>query len=162
LEAKVVKAHATLISTTCLKSTESWSTQVRPANLDTVARTIYYKYYHPKEVLVSQGVLNRELNKAAGKRIDGEFADKSAGLTFVYPFGASLNVQKPAVPILSSGTISYPLSRPIGAVYQISNMGGKLMALGGAQMFSDAYIDKEENGKLFDVLVKFLTSGISI
>lgn len=33
------------------------------------------------------------------------------------------------------------------------------MALGGAQMFTDAYIDKEENGKLFDVLIQFLTSG---
>ena len=35
----------------------------------------------------------------------------------MYPFGATLNVQKPAVPILSSGTVSYPLNRPIGAAY---------------------------------------------
>jgi hypothetical protein len=35
----------------------------------------------------------------------------------VFPFGATLNVQKPAIPILSSGTVSYPLNRPIGAVY---------------------------------------------
>jgi hypothetical protein len=34
----------------------------------------------------------------------------------VYPFGATLNVQKPAIPILSSGTVSYPLNRPIAAV----------------------------------------------
>ncbi|KAI8929594.1 hypothetical protein BC831DRAFT_443325 [Entophlyctis helioformis] len=135
-------------------------------NPDAVTRTVYFKYYHPKEVYVTNGVLNRELNRAAGKRtgVAAEAGPQESGrfnpsaLTFVYPFGATLNVQKPAVPILSSGTVSYPLNRPVGAVYQISNKGGKLITLGSAQMFSDAYIEKEENGKLFDVLIQFLTS----
>ncbi|KAI8912523.1 hypothetical protein EDD86DRAFT_201600 [Gorgonomyces haynaldii] len=126
-------------------------------NPDAVARTVYYKYYHPKEVHVSQGVLNRELNRAAGKRTDKD-GDPKSSITFVYPFGASLNVQKPAIPLLSSGSVSYPLNRPVGAVYQSSSKGGKLLAIGAAQMFSDQYIDKEENGKLFDVLIQFLTS----
>jgi intraflagellar transport protein 52 len=39
-------------------------------NGDSVARTVYYKYFHPKEVYVTHGVVNRELNKAAGKKID--------------------------------------------------------------------------------------------
>lgn len=38
-------------------------------SLDAVTRTVYYKYYHPKEVYVSNGVLNREINRAAGKRV---------------------------------------------------------------------------------------------
>ena len=38
-------------------------------------------------------------------------------LAFLYPYGASLNVQKPAIPILSSGHTSYPLNRPIAAIY---------------------------------------------
>ncbi|KAI8894454.1 hypothetical protein BC833DRAFT_604835 [Globomyces pollinis-pini] len=133
-------------------------------NPDSMTRTVYYKYFHPKEVYVTQGVLNRELNKAAGKKTGktGENVPELAGfnpnsLTFLYPFGSSLNVQKPAVPILSSGTLSYPLNRPLGGVYQISNKGGKLFALGSAQMFSDSYLEKEENGKLFDVLIQFLT-----
>ena len=33
---------------------------------DSVVRTQYYKYFHPKECLVSNGVLNRGLAKAAG------------------------------------------------------------------------------------------------
>ena len=37
-------------------------------NIDAVIRTVYYKYFHPKEVHVMNGVLNRELNRAAGKR----------------------------------------------------------------------------------------------
>lgn len=38
-------------------------------------------------------------------------------ISFVYPFGATINVQKPAIPILSSGSTSYPFNRPIGACY---------------------------------------------
>ncbi|KAJ3285777.1 Intraflagellar transport protein 52, partial [Borealophlyctis nickersoniae] len=135
-------------------------------NPDAVTRTVYYKYFHPKEVYVTSGILNREINRAAGKRVGGavEGSVPEAGkynpscLTFVYPFGATLNVQKPAVPILSSGTVSYPLNRPIGAVYVNGNGRGKLVVVGSAQMFSDAYIEKEENGKLFDILVEFCTS----
>jgi intraflagellar transport protein 52 len=37
-------------------------------NSDGVARTEYFKYAHPKEALISTGILNREINKAAGKR----------------------------------------------------------------------------------------------
>lgn len=32
-------------------------------------RNVYYKYYHPKEALVSNGVLNRAISQAAGKGV---------------------------------------------------------------------------------------------
>ncbi|KAJ3417559.1 Intraflagellar transport protein 52 [Chytridiales sp. JEL 0842] len=129
-------------------------------NHDAVTRTVYYKYYHPKEVYVANGVLNREINRAAGKKVVGADSSKvsSSGLTFVYPFGATINVQKPAIPILSSGTVSYPLNRPIAAAYVSPNGKGKILVIGSGMMFSDTYIDKEENGKLFDVLINFLTT----
>ncbi|KAJ3034259.1 Intraflagellar transport protein 52, partial [Rhizophlyctis rosea] len=135
-------------------------------NPDAVTRTVYYKYFHPKEVYVTSGVLNREINRAAGKLVGGvvDHSIQEAGrynshaLTFLYPFGATLNVQKPAIPLLSSGTVSYPLNRPIGAVYVHPSGKGKLVVVGSAHMFSDMYIEKEENGKLFDVLVQFCTS----
>ena len=38
----------------------------------------------------------------------------STGLDFVYPYGSTISVQKPAVPILSSGKIAYPMNRPLG------------------------------------------------
>jgi intraflagellar transport protein 52 len=135
-------------------------------NPDAVARTVYYKYFHPKEVYVTQGVINRELNRAAGKKVGGQTTENSEHsifnphyLTFVYPFGSSMNIQKPGIPILSSGTVSYPLNRPVAGVYQASNHSGKVLALGSAHMFSDQYIDKEENGKLFDVLIQFLVKN---
>lgn len=38
-------------------------------------------------------------------------------LTFVYPFGATLSVMKPAVAVLSTGSVCFPLNRPILAFY---------------------------------------------
>lgn len=44
-------------------------------------------------------------------------------LTFVYPYGSTLNVVQPAVPVLTSGFVSYPLNRPISAFWskRVSN-----------------------------------------
>ncbi|XP_075022433.1 intraflagellar transport protein 52 homolog isoform X2 [Calonectris borealis] len=109
-------------------------------NNDAVVRNVYYKYHHPKEALISDGVLNR-------------------ALTFVYPFGATLNVMKPAVAILSTGSVCFPLNRPVLAFYQHENQGGKMAALGSSHMFSDQYLDKEENGKIMDVLFQWLTTS---
>ncbi len=93
---------------------------------------MHYKYLHPKEVLISDGLLNRTVLEAVGKaagRLDYDDMDGVAtgkggresgrfdgtGLDFVYPYGATLSVQPPAVPILSSGKIAYPMHRPLGA-----------------------------------------------
>lgn len=91
-------------------------------NNDAVVRNIYYKYFHPKEALVSNGVLNREISRAAGKVVTGVIEDEVVGnnaqaLTFVYPFGATLNVMKPAVAVLSTGSVCFPLNRPVLAFY---------------------------------------------
>lgn len=42
-------------------------------------------------------------------------------MSFVFPYGASLNVAKPAAPILTSGSVAYPLNRPLCAFYSASN-----------------------------------------
>lgn len=36
-------------------------------NSDSVVRTVYYKYLHPKEVFISNGILNKEIGAAASK-----------------------------------------------------------------------------------------------
>ncbi|XP_066092445.1 intraflagellar transport protein 52 homolog isoform X3 [Saccopteryx bilineata] len=108
-------------------------------NNDAVVRNVYYKYFHPKEALVSNGVLNR-------------------ALTFVYPFGATLSVMKPAVAVLSTGSVCFPLNRPILAFFHSKNQGGKLAVLGSCHMFSDQYLDKEENSKIMDVVFQWLTT----
>ncbi|XP_068119889.1 intraflagellar transport protein 52 homolog [Hyperolius riggenbachi] len=132
-------------------------------NTDTVIRNVYHKYFHPKEALISDGVLNREISRAAGKNVsalpdDERGSSNSQALTFVYPFGATLNVMKPAVSILSTGSVCFPMNRPIMAFYQSKGRGGKLAVVGSSHMFNDQYLDKEENGKILDVLVQWLTT----
>ena len=95
---------------------------------DSVVRTVYYKYLHPKEVHIANGVINREINIAAGMRTRAPQPGASGGagvppaisesspnanLAFAYPYGCSLAVQKPAYPVLSSGPLSFPLNRPV-------------------------------------------------
>lgn len=129
-------------------------------NSDAVVRNVYYKYFHPKEALVSNGVLNREISRAAGKVVTGIIDDESPGnnaqaLTFVYPYGATLSVMKPAAAVLSTGSVCFPLNRPVLAFYQKPN-AGKLAVMGSCHMFSDQYLDKEENSKIMDVLFQWL------
>jgi len=79
-------------------------------NNDSVVRSVYYKYFHPKEALVSNGVLNRAISRAAGKYVPGldDDIEKDSGLNpiaqalqFVYPYGSTLNVAKPSTALLS-------------------------------------------------------------
>jgi intraflagellar transport protein 52 len=66
-------------------------------------------------------------------------------LSFVYAYGATLTVQRPAVAILSSGGTSYPLNRPVCAFCTGQLGKGKLAVIGSAHMFSDSFLNKEEN-----------------
>ena len=73
----------------------------------------------------------------------------NAGLSFVYPYGATLNVQKPAFPLLSSGAISYPMNRPLCATYvHTRSKNAKLLVVGSAKLFDDEFLEKEDNSKL--------------
>ncbi|XP_018589519.1 intraflagellar transport protein 52 homolog [Scleropages formosus] len=131
-------------------------------NGDAVIRNVYYKYFHPKEALVSNGVLNREISRAAGKATTGIIDDESAGnnsqaLTFIYPYGATLSVMKPAVAVLSTGSVCFPLNRPVLAFHHVKD-AGKLAVLGSCHMFSDQYLEKEENSKIMDVVFQWLTT----
>ena len=45
---------------------------------DSVTRKVYYKFFHPKEVLITNGVLNREITRAAGKSSPAHSPDTAA------------------------------------------------------------------------------------
>ena len=80
-------------------------------NNDAVVRTNYYKYFHPKECLIQNGVLNRAVSEAAGKTVPGLSLDEGVdpqSLSFLYPHGATLNVARPATAVLSTGSVSFP------------------------------------------------------
>ncbi len=152
------------------------------ANNDAVVRTVHYKYMHPKEALISDGVLNRAVlsgSSGSGKRggagndsdvhDDGGYDvgsgngagnvrladDANGGLDFVYPHGCTLSVQRPAVPILSSGKIAYPMHRPLAAAWA-GEGGGRLLVLGSAAVFDDTWLDKEDNSRLMEFVFRWL------
>ena len=118
-------------------------------NSYSVIRKTFHKYLHPKEAFIGNGCLNDEFVKVAngGKKQEdgnkpGKYSrkyrdtkddmtqrDENGGLKFVYPYGATINVRKPSVPLLSSGPISFPANRPVGAFY-VSPRRGKLFIIG--------------------------------
>ena len=145
-------------------------------NNDSVIRKAFFKYLHPKEAYIGNGVLNKELVRVAkgeakqGAAKEGKYAkryrdtkdelterDENGGLKFVYPYGSTLNVRKPAVPILSSGPISFPPNRPVGAFYK-SQKGGKLFVLGSMKFFADEFFENEDNQKIQEAVFKWLMS----
>ena len=144
-------------------------------NNDSVIRKSFFKYLHPKEAYIGNGILNSELVRVAlgkpkeqdGKQ-GGKFAkrykdtkdelqsrDENGGLKFVYPYGATLNVRKPSFPLLSSGPISYPANRPVGAFY-MSPKRGKLFVLGSMMFFEDEFFENEDNQKIQEAVFKWL------
>lgn len=119
-------------------------------------RTCFYKYYNPKEVLVQDGVLNRALLQYAGKLSGSSGPVKS--LMYVYPFGATLNVVKPSVAVLSTGSTSFPPCRPTCAFY--ANEGqGKMVVLGSGHVLLDKYIHKESNVLLLDLFLQYFSDS---
>mmetsp|Transcript_28767 Transcript_28767/g.81015 ORF Transcript_28767/g.81015 Transcript_28767/m.81015 type:complete len:501 (+) Transcript_28767:323-1825(+) len=143
-------------------------------NNDCVVRTVHYKYLHPKEVHISDGVLNREVIAQVGKNKKGaasldditsrnlESNFNGTGLEFVYPHGTTLIVQKPAVPLLSTGKIAYPMNRPLAAVWGGQKGAGKLVVMGSVHLFDDKWLDKEENSRLMDFTFKMLKPNSTI
>jgi len=84
-------------------------------NTDCVIRKAFAKYLHPKEAFIGNGCLNKELVRVANGEAKKESAkegkyskryrdtkdelserDENGGLKFVYPYGSTLNVRKPA------------------------------------------------------------------
>ena len=73
-------------------------------NDDSVLRSVYYKYVHPKEVFIAEGILVPDVARKKNTVTLGGVRRNSANkinikssqvekLPFVYPYGASLDVQ---------------------------------------------------------------------
>ncbi|KAF7631148.1 Intraflagellar transport protein 52 [Meloidogyne graminicola] len=140
------------------------------------------------EALISNGVINRTLPITAGifqaqrssistflpnisdksfsnlhgdTEEDNNFSDS---LEFIYPNGCTLNVNRKSISILSTGTVCYPISRPVCAFHYVKTEhgNGRLAVCGSVRMFVDDYFDKEDNSKIFDVILKFLSGSIEL
>ena len=100
-------------------------------NSDCVIRLSHDKYLHPKEALIVDGILNREVahclkgsSRAENQPPQAHSSTKASrkeqyhgrGASFLYARGATLTVQKPSVPFLATGQVAYPMRRPIGEI----------------------------------------------
>ncbi|CAL8102765.1 unnamed protein product [Orchesella dallaii] len=119
---------------------------------DCVIRTVYHKYGHPKECLIPNAMICPILLETL---MQGE----EENLSVLYAQGCSLNVSKPALPIVSSGATSYPVGRPIGAIYYAPDTRGKLIVFGSGHSFTEKYIEQEENMKLLDFFLTVLSTS---
>ena len=131
---------------------------------DSVVRTSYYKYFHPKQcfidtLTVHPGFLKTIKNIRKMKKIDlmdddellDDNDDDDCPLKIVYPFGQSLDIDPKRANIstlFTSGKIAYPLNRPLCAVTTSRTTRGKLCVFGSINFFNNNYIDKEENMKV--------------
>lgn len=166
-----------------------------------VIRTAFHnKYLHPKHSLITNGCVHPALdqerqniltnassvNQSLQKQgnyfrvhknqcVNEPFRSRDE-LVFVYPFGTTLSVQHPGLTILSSGPISFPINRPVAAVWEDeskklmnkSNNGkqtepqGRILVMGSKDLLSDEWIEKEENGILADIVFNFLLRRTTI
>ena len=80
------------------------------------------------------------------------------GFCFVYPFGCSLSISKQPqkearnIPILSSGTLSFPVKESLLVLHHNPVTKGRILVSGSFKIFTDEYLNKEENMKLVDLI----------
>ncbi|EFN56850.1 hypothetical protein CHLNCDRAFT_51639 [Chlorella variabilis] len=136
------------------------------------------RYLHPKQVLVSEGMLSPDMvaycannSRAAARRAAGAGGGGAAAAggratdengrplaSFVYPNGSTVVAQAPALPFLSSGQVAHPCNMTIGAAWWQEGGGGsgRLAVLGSAAMFDDEWLAKEDNTALLDFLLGWM------
>ena len=95
-----------------------------------------------------------------------DFNDNSENFCFVFPNGVTIDVQQPSTAILSSGPVSFPGNRPIASAWEddlmksptesIKHKRGRMIVMGSSDIFNDKWLEKEQNGKLFDIVMNYL------
>jgi len=144
---------------------------------DALVRTVYAKeFFHPKEVLLKNAALVRSLDAAVQAQaqaaqsvksptnasssaapgvpvsaLDDSEDPSSRRMSVVYPFGATLKVTKPAVPLLSSGELCFPANRALLAMAKVGR--GVLMVMGSTLLLTDEHIHKADNFVLVQSLL---------
>ncbi|KAK7196476.1 intraflagellar transport protein 52 [Novymonas esmeraldas] len=142
------------------------STMAIGSSLATLQRTVGAGQTANAALLAQSAAAGSAAAMAGGDEAEQEHTS----LVFVYPYGLTLNVQRPAIPLLSSGFMAYPLNRPIAAAWEcatpVEHLGrrkqGKLLLIGTAQIFDDAWIEKEENSILASILFDYMNHKLRL
>lgn len=128
-------------------------------NSDSVVRQHYYKYFHPKEVVLNGCIvcenMNNELLKVVKKSGNPSLMDEKYDIELVYPFGATINVISPSNTLITTTTIAYPFNRPVCGYFS-NDSGGQILAIGSGHVFTDKYIVNEHNMYVWDYFITLL------
>lgn len=129
-----------------------------------VIRPNPYKQYHPKEVMLTDFMVNRSFNELIKKHcnssidsaefpsIGNSTSSDAAPIRVLYANGCSLQVDNDSHVILTSSNYSIPPNQAICTLYKGLN-NSKVIVLGSASVMSDAYVDEENNGPLVMALL---------
>lgn len=125
-----------------------------------MVRPHYYKYFHPKEALISGGIASETMvqelmNNSKSLVSILQFMEDRYKVEFLYPFGATMTVVRPSNVLMTTGPVAYPFNRPIAGIY-VNEFGGKILALGSGHLFQDKYITHDTNMALWDQLMNLL------
>jgi len=130
---------------------------------DSVVRTAYFKYTHPKECYIDNCKVHPEFLKSIKtvnkkKRVnafnddllDNEetVSEDDSLLKIVYPFGQSLDIEQSTCVIFNSGIIAYPANRALCCSAVSKSKKGRMFVMGSEKFFEDEYFEKEENKKV--------------
>ncbi len=123
-----------------------------------VVRAVYHQpYFHPKHALISNGIVQPfETENKQSQQSDGADA-----MAFVFPNGTTLNVETPAVPLLTSGSTSFPVDCPLAAAWEATTGNGRLIVVGSSDIFGDEWVEREDNSQLCDIFFKYLLNRVS-
>eukprot|EP00340_Litonotus_pictus_P000465 CAMPEP_0170514288 /NCGR_PEP_ID=MMETSP0209-20121228/859_1 /TAXON_ID=665100 ORGANISM="Litonotus pictus, Strain P1" /NCGR_SAMPLE_ID=MMETSP0209 /ASSEMBLY_ACC=CAM_ASM_000301 /LENGTH=425 /DNA_ID=CAMNT_0010798321 /DNA_START=27 /DNA_END=1304 /DNA_ORIENTATION=+ len=137
---------------------------------DSVIRTSYSKYLHPKECYIEEGQFHADFSrtiKTTGKRkkimTNDDLLDQvnddtdEDKIKVVYPYGCSLKLKSSKIStVFNSGIISYPLKRPLMAAVSSMSKKGRLLVVGSEGFTEDEYFEKEDNKKIIESAIKWL------
>ena len=97
---------------------------------DIVIRVSFKRYANPKEAFL--------INIEAGFQTEAN--------SLVYANGSTVNLAtQAAYPLLTSGSFAYPADQPLVAVSISPKSKGRVVAFGSSDIFSDKYIELEDN-----------------
>ncbi|CDJ62888.1 hypothetical protein, conserved [Eimeria necatrix] len=114
---------------------------------------------HPREVVLQQQQLVGASMQHLLQQQQGHTSGSRA--TFIYPYGSSVYVQHPAVPLLCSSNCCSPSQRPLIAAAAAAG-GGFVVVCGSSRLLQDPYLSLYSNTDLVRLLLQLLLGHISL
>lgn len=143
-------------------------------NTDCVIRTNKFRTNHPKEVLIKNGVTNRGILEEKAKEMEKselvtdvskdifisseKNESQSDDIQILYPYGATLTVERPSLVAMTSSKFAYPVNQAICSFFIGTNFASRLVVFGSTLFFHDNYISREENMLFAIVMLEFLVN----